>query len=54
MQLPKRPAPYILTLLLVVLIALVYYLNEALSSPTLIQAVQRAKERQAVPGNGGR
>ncbi len=46
MELPKRPAPYIMTLLLVVLIALVFYLAQAVNSPELIEAVKRAKERQ--------
>ena len=46
MELPKRPAPYIMTLLLAVLIALVYYLGMAVSSPELLEAVKRAKERQ--------
>ena len=40
---PRRPSFYILTLLLLVLIALVYYITKAIDSPELQKAVERAK-----------
>ena len=53
MDLPKRPSFYIMTLLLVVLIALVYYLAQAVTSPALLDAVNRAKNRQPPADNSG-
>lgn len=40
-MLPKRPGPYILTLLLIVLVVVVAWMFQALSSPELADAVSR-------------
>ena len=47
MQLPQRPGPYIMTLLLLVLIALAAYITQTVTSPELQSAIQRAKARKA-------
>lgn len=41
MQLPKRPGPYIITLLLMVMVIIVAWLMHALESPEIRNAVQR-------------
>ncbi len=42
-MLPKRPGPYILTLLLIILVMIAVWLFQALSSPELQEAVKRKK-----------
>jgi len=49
MKLPNRPGPYIMTLLLLILIALVVYISMAVNSPELQDAMERAKARKAAP-----
>ncbi|MDB6072565.1 MAG: hypothetical protein JWO89_205 [Verrucomicrobiaceae bacterium] len=49
MKLPNRPGPYIMTLLLLILIALVAYISIAVSSPELQQAIERAKAQKTEP-----
>lgn len=48
-SLPKRPGPYIMALLLIVLVILVAWLDHALHSPELQEALRRQKPSQA-PG----
>ena len=50
MPLPQRPSTYLLTALLLVLIALVAYLAVTITSPELQAAIQKAKERKAAEG----
>ena len=50
MRLPSRPSTYIMTLLLLVLIALVGYMAHVVSSPELEAAMKRARERRAAQG----
>lgn len=42
-MLPKRPGPYILTLLLIILVVIAVWLFQALTSPALQEAVKRKK-----------
>ena len=46
MKLPSRPSTYIMTLLLLVLIALVAYISMAVTSPELQHAIERAKAHE--------
>ncbi len=48
-SLPKRPGPYITTLLLLVLIVLTVWLAQALNSPALQRAIQEKAQRQQQP-----
>lgn len=47
MLLPKRPAPYILGLLLVILLILTVWLFKAVTSPDLRDAVKREAVRKS-------
>lgn len=47
-MLPKRPGPYVLTLLLIVLAVVVAWMFSALSSPELVEAVSR-KNKSSSP-----
>lgn len=50
MPLPKRPAPYILALLVAVLAVLTLWMLRAVTSPELSQAVrQRNAQKNSVP-----
>jgi hypothetical protein len=51
---PRRPSFYILSLLLLLLIGLVYYLTKAVNSPELQKAVEKARmEKAKSQTNGG-
>ncbi len=47
MKLPDRPGPYIMTLLLLILVALAAYISLTVTSPELNEAIEHAKARKA-------
>lgn len=53
-SLPKRPAPYITTLLLVILLLLTLWLRQALESPAIQRAIQEKimGPQQSAPDHG--
>lgn len=48
-MLPRRPSTYLLTLLLAILVLVVAWMYHALSSPEIIQAVEKRKQAEKAP-----
>jgi hypothetical protein len=49
LNLPKRPGPYVISLLVTVLIILAAWLNHALNSPAFMDAIRAQKNKAAAP-----